>query len=91
MASFFIACIFLNAPVFAGDSKTIVELWDTVKAPAPAQAKEKMLAHLQELSEHHAAAIIYYQILFQLFKTRGDELDEERIVKSATGIKNTTV
>ena len=38
-----------------------------------------------------AASLIYYQVLFQLFKARGDELDEERIVKSATGIKNTTV
>ncbi len=64
-------------------------LWNAITASD--QAKEKMLAYLQELSEHHAASIIYYQVLFQLFKGRGDELDEERIVKSATGIKNTAV
>ena len=29
--------------------------------------------------------------LFHIFKDLGDELDEERIVKSATGIRNTTV
>ena len=64
-------------------------LWNAM--PASDQAKEKMLAHLQEYSDHRAASVIYYQILFQLFKARGDELDEERIVKSATGIKNTIV
>ncbi|HEY5504907.1 MAG TPA: SNF2-related protein, partial [Sedimentisphaerales bacterium] len=64
-------------------------LWNAM--PASEQAKEKMLAHLQEYSDHRAAAVIYYQVLFQLFKARGDELDEERIVKSVTGIKNTTV
>jgi len=64
-------------------------LWNGM--PASDQAKEKMLVQLQEISDHNAAALIYYQILFQLFKTRGDELDEDRIVKSATGIKNTTV
>jgi len=64
-------------------------LWNAM--PASEQAKEKMLAHLQEYSAHHAASVIYYQVLFQLFKARGDELDEERIVKSATGIKNTAV
>ena len=30
-------------------------------------------------------------MLLQFFKARGDELDEERIVKSATGIRNTSV
>jgi hypothetical protein len=64
-------------------------LWSAM--PASDQAREKMLAHLQSISDHQAPAVIYYQILFQLFKARGDELDEERIVKSATGIKNTTV
>jgi SNF2 family DNA or RNA helicase len=64
-------------------------LWNAM--PASEQAKEKMLSYLQAISDHHAASVIYYQVLFQLFKARGDELDEERIVKSATGIKNTTV
>ena len=34
---------------------------------------------------------IYYLTLFHIFKDLGDELDEERIVKSATGIRNTIV
>ncbi len=64
-------------------------LWNTI--PASQKAKESLLARLNEMGEHLPASLIYYQILFQLFKARGDELDEERIVKSATGIKNTVV
>lgn len=41
--------------------------------------------------EHKEPSLIYYQILYQLFKDLGEELDEERIIKSATGIRNTTV
>ncbi len=64
-------------------------LWNVI--PASLKAKERLLEQLQEMGGHRAASLIYYQVLFQLFKARGDELDEERIVKSATGIKNTTV
>jgi hypothetical protein len=64
-------------------------LWNVI--PASLKAKERLLEQLQEMGDHRAASLIYYQVLFQLFKARGDELDEERIVKSATGIKNTTV
>lgn len=64
-------------------------LWSAM--PASPKAKEELLTRLQSVSDHHAPSLIYYQILFHLFKARGDELDEERIVKSATGIKNTAV
>jgi hypothetical protein len=59
--------------------------------PSGTKTMEHLVARLQSLCNPHAASLIYYQVLFQLFKARGDELDEERIVKSATGIKNTAV
>lgn len=64
-------------------------LWKTI--PDSPEAKKQLLEQLLAMGDHHPASLIYYQVLFQLFKARGDELDEERIVKSATGIKNTTV
>jgi len=64
-------------------------LWRAM--PPSSQAKEELLIRLEAISADLAASLIYYQVLHQLFKTRGDELDEERIVKSATGIKDTTV
>jgi hypothetical protein len=59
--------------------------------PASDQQKIAFLALLQELSDSKAPSLVYFLTLFQIFKDLGDELDEERIVKSATGIRNTTV
>lgn len=64
-------------------------LWNSL--PASDEQKAAFLARLQALADPKAPALIYYLTLFQIFKDLGDELDEERIVKSATGIRNTTV
>ncbi|MBF0127284.1 MAG: DEAD/DEAH box helicase family protein [Magnetococcales bacterium] len=64
-------------------------LWGSL--PAIPEAKERFLADLQELCDRQAPSLIYYWILYQLFNTLGDQIDEERIVKSATGIRNTVV
>ncbi|MBF0625390.1 MAG: helicase [Magnetococcales bacterium] len=64
-------------------------LWGSL--PATPEAKERFLADLQELCDRQAPSLIYYWILYQLFNTLGDQLDEERIVKSATGIRDTVV
>ena len=56
-----------------------------------ASAKQKLLDQVRRLAEHEAPSVIYFGILYNLFKDLGDELDEERIVKSATGIRNTQV
>lgn len=63
--------------------------WDGLKAGA--SAKDKLLALLEEAGSRRAPSMLYFQILFQLFKDLGDELDEDRIIKSATGIRNTVV
>jgi SNF2 family DNA or RNA helicase len=54
-------------------------------------SKAALLAHLDELAAPRPASLVYYLTLFQIFKDLGEALDEERIVKSATGIRNTTV
>ncbi|MBU4270899.1 MAG: helicase [Planctomycetes bacterium] len=64
-------------------------LWNTL--PAADQQKTAFLSHLQSLVDPNAPSLIYYLTLFHIFKDLGDELDEERIIKSATGIRNTTV
>jgi hypothetical protein len=46
---------------------------------------------LAEAASQRAPSLLYFKFLFELFKDLSDELDEERIVKSATGIRNTTV
>ena len=64
-------------------------LWSSL--PSTGDAKANLLARLQELSAHRQPSLIYYLTLFHLFKDLGDELDEEKIIKSATGIKNSVV
>lgn len=63
--------------------------WEGLKSGA--SAKEKLVQLLEEAGSRRAPSLLYFQILFQLFKNLGDELDEERIIKSATGIRNTVV
>ena len=64
-------------------------LWNGL--PASPEAKRSLLARLAQLFEHKEPSLIYYLTLFHLFKNLGDELDEDKIVKSATGIRNTIV
>ena len=64
-------------------------LWNSL--PPTPDAKHAFLTHLRELTSPRAPSLVYFLILFHLFKDLGDELDEERIVKSATGIRNTIV
>ncbi|MFN8765448.1 MAG: helicase-related protein [Pirellulaceae bacterium] len=70
-------------------SSWFLSMWNSL--PNTSDAKEKLLKQLRELTEPKSPSLAYYLILFHLFKNLGVELDEERIVKSATGIRNTIV
>ncbi len=54
-------------------------------------AKSDLLGVLRRLAAHRAPSGIYALVLHHLFQAEGGELDEERVVKSATGIRNTEV
>ena len=64
-------------------------LWNSLSATP--DAKNALVSSLQMLAAHRDPFTIYTLILHHLFRDRGEELDEERIVKSATGIRNTIV
>ncbi len=53
--------------------------------------KSELLATLRSLAAHRAPSSIYALILHHLFRADGGELDEDRVVKSATGIRDTEV
>ena len=53
--------------------------------------KEQLLGLLEALAQHRDPHLAYALMLYHLFASRGDALDEEQIVKSATGIRNTVV
>ncbi len=54
-------------------------------------AKTDLLGTLRRLAAHRAPSSVYALILHHLFRREGGELDEERVVKSATGIRETEV
>ena len=55
------------------------------------KAKSELMGLLQSLASHREPFIVYSLILYNIFRDRDEDLDEERIVKSATGIRNTVV
>ncbi len=65
------------------------QLWSAL--PAAADGKVELVSQLRELTSRREPALIYALVLYHLFKSRGDELDEDKIVKSATGIRNTVI
>ena len=70
-------------------STWFANLWNTL--PASSHQKNLFLSNLQELADPKAPSSIYYMTLFHIFKDIGDQFDEDQIVKSATGIRNTVV
>lgn len=64
-------------------------LWNSLSESS--DSKGSFLARLKELSDHKEPSLIYFLTLYHLLKDLGTELDEERIVKSATGIYNSIV
>ena len=63
--------------------------WDALRRNAG--AKEWLTGLLDQAAAQRSPSLLYFKFLFELFKDLGDELDEERIIKSATGIRNTIV
>ena len=55
------------------------------------ESRDALVATLRDMGQHRAPFTLYAAILNHLFGNRDDEMDEERIVKSATGIRNTVV
>ncbi|MGB7196103.1 MAG: helicase-related protein [Collimonas pratensis] len=54
-------------------------------------ARAALIQTLESIGEQRDPVSVYTLILHHVFRDSGDEMDEERIVKSATGIRNTEV
>lgn len=64
-------------------------VWSSI--PENPQDKLALATAVGKIADHKAPSLVYFLILFHLFKDLGEELDEERIVKSATGIRDSVV
>jgi SNF2 family DNA or RNA helicase len=54
-------------------------------------AKKKMLDRLRQIYVDKSPELIYYQTLFNVFHGSIDEISEDKIIKTQTGIKETVV
>ena len=70
-------------------SKWFDTQWSSLASDS--DSKAALIAEMQALAAHRDPALVYSLILHHIFGHRGDDLDEERIVKSATGIRDTVV
>jgi len=65
------------------------QLWSGI--PQSTHDKEQIQQALRTIIEHKAPSLIYFSILHPLFSDVGSSLDEDKVIKSATGIRNTVV
>lgn len=83
----------IQASETADDSSLLSEWFDTQWGALKAQddAKKQLVDVLRTLGDHRAPYLIYTLILRHLFAGKDDELDEDRVINSATGIRDTVV
>jgi len=75
------------------ESRLLSQWFDTQWAALQSQpnAKKHLVEYFESLAAHQAPASVYALMLHQLFAEQGEQMDEDRIVKSATGIRNTVI
>lgn len=83
----------IQASETAEESERLCEWFDAHWAALPpdGSAKTGVVDLLRTLAADRDPLSIYALMLHHLFRAQGDELDEEQVVKSATGIRNTAV
>lgn len=63
-------------------------IWDS---PSASDAKQLLLDQLNQLTQDKSPQFIYFLTLYHLFKDFLEEIDEDSIIKSKTGFKDTRV
>lgn len=75
------------------EGQLLSQWFDTQWAALQAQpeARQRVVEYFQSLAAHQDPASVYALVLHQLFAEQGEQMDEDRIIKSATGIRNTHI
>ncbi len=75
------------------ETKALLEWFDSIwNDPKEVHnAKDDLLKSLEKIFEDKSPKIIYFFILFNIFKDFVGELEEENIIKTRTGIKETLI
>ena len=77
----------------AENTKAMLDWFDTIweNKTAVENIKDLFLDHLKALSRDRSPKFIYFLILYNIFKDYLGEIDEEKIIKTKTGFKDTMV
>ena len=83
----------IQASETAEEAQLLANWFDTqwFALASDSNAKAEFIAALDAVAAHRDPFVVYALILHHIFRDRDEDLDEERIVKSATGIRNTVV
>lgn len=75
------------------ETQSLLELFDSIwdNPDEASDIKEQFLADLEALYSENSPNLIYFFILYNIFNEFLDELDEENIIKTKTGIKDSVV
>ena len=77
----------------AGEAERLCQWFEAlwIGLPGGDEAKRALLTEVRTLSDDRSPASIYFLALRHLFQGSEGDLDEDRIIKSATGIRETTI
>jgi hypothetical protein len=84
---------FIQASESPQEGQMLAQWFDVQWAALAAQpdAQASLLTQLDELASPRDPMGIYAAVLYHLFQSDSQDMDEDRIVKAATGIRNTVV
>jgi SNF2 family DNA or RNA helicase len=77
----------------ADTTKQLLQWFDTIwnDGKAARNIKNELVAHLDYLAEDKPANLIYFITLYNIFKDYLEDIDEDSIIRSKTGFKDTLV
>ena len=74
-------------------TKQLLQWFDTIwnDGKATQNIKDELIAHLEYLASEKPANLVYFITLYNIFKDYLEDIDEESIIRSKTGFKDTVV
>lgn len=74
-------------------TKQLLQWFDTIwnDSQATQDIRSELIAHLDYLAEDKSANFVYFITLYNIFKDYLEDIDEESIIRSKTGFKDTLV
>jgi SNF2 family DNA or RNA helicase len=74
-------------------TKQLLQWFDTIwnDGKATQDIKDELLTHLDYLASEKPANLVYFITLYNIFKDYLEDIDEDSIIRSKTGFKDTLV